>query len=370
MAFVRLFARLQPVEQNRALISLPWEWSPDPALTSERQRHAHSCRPFDHPKASLWGTSVSFSTLPVTDSKTLVAYGMYFGKNGTKVIFCFWGFSSPFSVMTYFDIKARWFLQIQPLCIYLHLTKPCQLVSHPYLLQNETLCTSPGSALKKVRRRESDYSLANMGLSIKAFSSKCHQQQMAPGTLQSPQGCKQPHPHESGFSGQLHPFPASLLNACGCSQPLRKAFWPLGVIKFVWKTKGKIKKRLQRDLIAKKKSPPAQPRAGCDYRQYLLYFSRGSDISFPRQTHDGCHALWLHWVCDDVISEKESKIGFSLRSFSCFGVFQTLPSFPFFSFKIHPEMFPNQTSLQEPFPPLFCRCPALAPGAGSLLGNG
>jgi len=78
-------------------------------------------------------------------------------------------------------------------------------------------------------------------------------------------------------------------------------------------------KRLQKDLIAKT-SPPARPGAGCDYRQYLPYFSKGSDISFPRQAHDGCHALWLLWVCDDVISEKESKIGFSLRSFSCFGV--------------------------------------------------
>lgn len=135
------------------------------------------------------------------------------------------------------------------------------------------------------------------------------------------------------------------------------------------KDQGKNKKKAaEGSNCKKKKSPPAQPRAGCDYRQYLLYFSRGSDISFPRQTHDGCHALWLHWVCDDVISEKESKIGFSLRSFSCFGVFQTLPSFPFFFLQNSPRDVSKPNLSPRAFPsPLL---PLSRAGAGRWILTG
>lgn len=91
--------------------------------------------------------------------------------------------ASPFSVMTCFDIKTRWFLEIQSLCSYLHLVKHCRLVPYPYLLQNKPLCASPGSSLKKGRRTEGSYSLADVGLSTKAFGSECHQQQMAPGDI-------------------------------------------------------------------------------------------------------------------------------------------------------------------------------------------
>lgn len=145
--------------------------------------HACSCRPFDHPKASLWGTSISFSLLSVTDSRTPTAHDMHRVKKQTKVIFCSCALVSPFSVMTCFDIKTRRFLEIQSLCIYLHLVKHCWLVPYPYLLQNKTLCASPGSSLKKGRRTEGSYSLADVGLSMKAFSSECHQQQMAPGDI-------------------------------------------------------------------------------------------------------------------------------------------------------------------------------------------
>ena len=98
MAFFHLFARLQLVEWSRGLLALPWEWTPpDPALTIQRQMHACSCRPFDHPKASLWGIPISFSLLSVTDSRSPSAHDMHHIKNRTKVIFWSWRFS--FSIL-------------------------------------------------------------------------------------------------------------------------------------------------------------------------------------------------------------------------------------------------------------------------------
>lgn len=75
---------------------------------------------------------------------------------------------------------------------------------------------------------------------------------------------------------------------------------------------------LQKDLRAESR-PPARPEPGGDYRQYLPYFSKGSDISFPSRARGSCHALWLLGVCNDVISEKDwLQFGGGL---SCFGVF-------------------------------------------------
>jgi len=61
--------------------------------------------------------------------------------------------------------------------------KHCWLVPYPHLLQIKTLCASPSSSLRKGRRTEGSHSSADMGLSRKAFSSECHQQQMAPGDI-------------------------------------------------------------------------------------------------------------------------------------------------------------------------------------------
>lgn len=119
---------------------------------------------------------------------------------------------SPFAVMICSDIKTRRFLEIQSLHIYLHLMRHCWLVPYPYILQNQTVCASPGSSLKKGRRTEGSYRVKHEGMN--ATSNRWHQ-----GTLQPPpQGCKQPHPHESGFFIQLYPFLTSLLNACGCGE--------------------------------------------------------------------------------------------------------------------------------------------------------
>lgn len=150
---------------------------------------------------------------------------------------------------------------------------------------------------------------------VKATSNRRHQ-----GTLQPlHQGCKQPHPHESGFFIQLQPFLTFLLKPMDAHSHWEECSSPWEPPNLCERPRKEQKNAAEGSHC--KNQPPCLPGAGWDYRQYLPYFSKGSDISFPRQAHDGCHALRLHWVCDDVISEKESKTGFSLRRFSCLGVF-------------------------------------------------
>lgn len=88
------------------------------------------------------------------------------------------------------------------------------------ILQNPTLCSSPGSSLKQGRSRGGGgYSLAHMRLSTKTFSSECHQREMALGDIAAVTS-EQPHPHQPGFFIQPQPSLTSLLNACGWAQPL------------------------------------------------------------------------------------------------------------------------------------------------------
>lgn len=75
------------VEWGRALVSLPWEQSPNPALSVDRQMSACSCRMFDHPKPSLWRTLISFSLLSVMDCITPAVHYMHCVKSQNKVLF-------------------------------------------------------------------------------------------------------------------------------------------------------------------------------------------------------------------------------------------------------------------------------------------
>lgn len=149
MAFVHLCARLLLVEWRKGPHLSPLGmtsscshfdyWKADACICP--------CRPFDHPKASLWGTSIWFSLLSVTERK--ISAPNDGTKNQTKVIFCCWGFS--FAILC---SDVLWhqdeFWKYDPSVPTSIQWSTASLWAFPYahLLQNKTLHSS-GLSLKK-----------------------------------------------------------------------------------------------------------------------------------------------------------------------------------------------------------------------------
>lgn len=281
--------------------SLLWKWTPpEPAVPVAGQIWVSSCRPYK--SKSLWDTILHFPTklplLVICIASTLLP-------------------SPPTQVIFY--CKA---LSFFPLCIdqlwlqdqmtpYIPIPN-CLLASNKALLASPTSipCTEQGK-----ERRKGSCSLAHVGLSKKAFSSECHQQQMAAGDIAvSPQGCKQPHPHESGCLVQLHPLLTSPLYTFGCSQSLRRAFPESCNLCERPREKQKGCRR-----ISLQESTPCP---SCDYRQYLPYFSKGNDISFPSGAHGGCPACGRAGYAMMSFQRRAQGLTSVWRGgFSCFGAF-------------------------------------------------